>query len=59
MQLAHETIARLKSMSKQELTFELMDAGIAKANVNSEDFEKALLHTQTKHAGIIKALEDK
>ncbi|MDE9543729.1 type II toxin-antitoxin system Phd/YefM family antitoxin [Xenorhabdus bovienii] len=28
-------------------------------NSNSEAFKKALLHTQTKHADIIKALEDK
>ncbi|MDE9495807.1 hypothetical protein KKJ09_20035 [Xenorhabdus bovienii] len=63
MQLAQEAIARLKSMNRQELTSELVDAGIADTtnsiNANSDTFKKALLRTQTKHADIIKALEDK
>ncbi|MEQ1969619.1 hypothetical protein ABLA30_22245 [Xenorhabdus nematophila] len=63
MQLAQEAIARLKSMSRQELLSELVTAGIADTashtRANSEAFKKALLRTQTKHADIIKALEDK
>ncbi|CDM89056.1 hypothetical protein [Xenorhabdus bovienii] len=59
MQLAQEAITRLKSMNRQELLSELVDAGIAESNANSEAFKKALLHTQKKHADIIKALEDK
>ncbi|WP_275380415.1 hypothetical protein [Xenorhabdus bovienii] len=63
MQLAQEAIARLKSMNRQELTSELVDAGIADTtnpiNADSDAFKKALLRTQTKHADIIKALEDK
>ncbi|MDE9557346.1 hypothetical protein KKJ06_18460 [Xenorhabdus bovienii] len=58
-----EGVARLKSMNRQELTSELVDAGIADTtnsiNANSEAFKKALLHTRKKHADIIKALEDK
>ncbi|CDG96954.1 hypothetical protein XBP1_2400002 [Xenorhabdus bovienii str. puntauvense] len=63
MQIMQEAIDRLNAMSDDDFLSALIEAGVSDTanhiNANSEAFKKALLHTQKKHADIIKALEDK
>ncbi|MDE9435171.1 hypothetical protein KKI95_04255 [Xenorhabdus bovienii] len=62
-QIMQEAIDKLNAMSDDDFSSTLIKAGIADTtnsiNANSDAFKKALLRTQTKHADIIKALEDK
>ncbi|MDE1484600.1 hypothetical protein [Xenorhabdus bovienii] len=62
-QIMQEAIDKLNAMSDDDFSSALIKSGIADTtnsiNANSDAFKKALLRTQTKHADIIKALEDK
>ncbi|MCG3461550.1 hypothetical protein L7G72_06720 [Xenorhabdus bovienii] len=63
MQIMQEAIDKLNAMSDDDFLSALIKAGVADTtnhiDADSEAFKKALLHTQTRHADIIKALEDK
>ena len=58
MNLAKQLDDLLKSDQAQQVMMKVSTAAVSLQGV-SESFVKALQHTQTKHAEIIKKLEDK